>query len=134
MGTTEEELKNLNQRTFDAEAKPEEPIDGKGWKEFLQDTLAVNFSIRRVNGAVQNKLEMIEFVEDSKRTQRTIIEDTIKVFCGFEDKDPSEQSFGVVTSVVTFKGSDKKYHNIKTFARRFPGHWRCIYWQVFEVQ
>lgn len=134
MNTTEEELKNLNQQTFDAEAKPEEPIDGKEWKEFLQDTLAVNFSIRRVNGAVQNKLEMIEFVEDSKRNRRTVVEGTVKIFCKFEDRDLNEQSFGVVTSVVILDGSEKKYHNIKTFVRRLPGPWRCVYWQVFEVQ
>jgi hypothetical protein len=108
MSTIEEELKKLNQSTFDAEAKPEEPIDGKDWKTFLQDVLAVNFSIRRSSGIIQNKAEMIEFVEESERINREVDESTVKVFVEF-----GNENFGVVTSVVTLKINNKKYLTLK---------------------
>jgi hypothetical protein len=60
MSGTSEALELLNKQTFDAEAQT--LIGGEHWREFLQRSLAANFSIRRANGATQIKAEMIEFI------------------------------------------------------------------------
>jgi hypothetical protein len=130
MRAIEEELKKLNQWTFWAEAKRQEPIDEKDWKSLLQDVLAVNFSIRRANGVVQNKAEMIEFVEESERTNREVDSRTVKAHVKF-----GNENFGVVTSVITLESNSKRYHNSKVFSRLRPGGpWRCVYWQVAETK
>jgi hypothetical protein len=126
--SVDEELKLLNRQTFKAEEKPQGTIEQRDWKTFLQDVLAANFSIKRHNGAVQNKQEMIEFIEDGDPQARNIIEETVKPFTDFRDED-----FGVVTSVITVGTKTTQYHNIKVFSRRPPGSWRCVYWETREI-
>ena len=126
MNGIDKDLRELNQWTFDAESRPDTPIGGKNWKAFLQDVLAHNFSIKRANGAVQNKGEMIEFVEGSPPAKRDVDPKSVQVVAV-----PGDAQFGVVTSVLTF--NEKKYHNTKVFTRQKSGTWLCVYWQVLEV-
>jgi len=125
MSTAYEELKRLNQQTFDAEAK--KPVNGKDYKSFLQDVLACNFSIKRSTGIIQNKCEMIEFVTGNNPMDREVDKETIKVFQQFGD-----DHFGVVTCVVTLNSTKKRYRNIKVFSQQPESSWLCVYWQVVE--
>lgn len=134
MSTVEEELKRLNQHTFDAEAKEQIAIDGKTeeWDQFLRRVLACNFSIKRFNGVVQNKCEMLEFIEGSIKPpapNRVIDPATVQVFQNFGDA-----RFGVVTCVITLTSNNKKYRNTKVFTQQPTQSWLCVYWQVAEVQ
>ena len=138
MTAIEEELKKLNQLTFDAESRPTEGINSQNWKTFLQETLAANFSIRRANGAVQNKAEMLEFIEDSPSDKREVEEGSVTF-----PVQPGDEAFGVVTSVITLtsnkgKENNPRYRNVKVFSRRITptgatGPWRCVFWQVAEL-
>jgi hypothetical protein len=128
MSTSEDELRNLNQHTFDAEAKPQTPIDGRDWKTYLRDVLACNFSIKRFNGVVQNKCEMIEFIDGGVPAARVIDPTSVAVFQNLGDP-----RLGVVTCVVTLASNNKSYRNTKVFSQQPSGSWLCVYWQVAEV-
>lgn len=117
----EDQLRQLNQETFDAEDK--KPIRGRSWEQFLHETLADNFIIRRANPAIsfQNREEMIDWTGNP----RTVSD--VNALCS--------GTLGVVTCRVTMRGGDGKthsYQNVKVFEQQ-DEHWRCVYWQVTET-
>lgn len=67
-------LELLSRLTFDSEARKPfgSGTEHEDWKSFLQRVLVVNLSIKRWNGASQNKREMFEFIEGSKSAKRKI--------------------------------------------------------------
>jgi hypothetical protein len=114
----EDELRDLNKRTFELEAKPE------GWEDELRRILADNFEIRRADPKLpaQNLGQAIEFIRAQQPMERTVLEDTVW----------HDGGLGVVVSVVTLSTQpDAAFQNIKVFVH--DGNWRCLYWQVTRI-
>ena len=127
MSKTREVLELLNRQTFDAEAQT--LIGGEHWREFLQRSLAANFSIRRANGATQNKAEMIEFVEGNDPVERVIIEDyPVEVI-----ESIGGSALAAVISVIRLADQTDNFRNTKIFAWQPSGSWLCVYWQVQKL-
>jgi hypothetical protein len=131
-------LKDLNQKTFDAEAMMK--VEGLHWKDYLNLVLADEFVIRRsaliVDGEPvfnQTKEQMIEWIERHPNTQRRNPED-IRTWC--------DETLGVVTCAVVLEisGSRRRFQNVKIFEKKGKdgkkdknGDWKCVYWQVTEM-
>jgi hypothetical protein len=114
----EAELRRLNKRTFELEAKPD------GWEDELRRLLADDFLIRRANPTLplQNRDEAIEFIRAQEPVDRTPLGDA--VWC--------DGDLGVVVSAVTLPTQpDAVFQNVKVFVRETD--WRCRYWQVARV-
>jgi hypothetical protein len=104
--------------------------ENKGdWQQFLQRVLAVNFSIKRANGATQNKMEMIEFVQGSNPVERIIAENSVETI-----ESIGGSALAAVTSVITLKEQTDKFRNTKIFSLQPSGRWLCVYWQVTKIQ
>ena len=124
--TDEARLIELNQQTFDAEAKKK--IGEEDWNKFLWRMLANNFQIKRSdpNLLPQNKAEMITFIEQFGNTTERLVSST-HVF----QRGP----YGVVSSTVTLQEVGQ-FHNLKVFVKGSePSHpdWQCVYWQVSKI-
>jgi hypothetical protein len=127
MSETSEVLELLNRQTFDAEAQT--LISGEHWREFLQRSLAANFSIRRANGAAQNKAEMIEFIAGSIPAKRAMSKGyPVEVI-----ESIGSSGLAAVTCVIHLAGQTDNFRNTKIFARQPSDSWLCVYWQVQKL-
>ncbi len=120
------DLRNLNQDTFDAEAKKK--IGNDDWDQFLRKVLADEFAIRRSNPTIpnQSREEMIDWIAKHPVAKRNL--DDVVAWCN--------ETLGVVTCSITMNDSEGKLHryqNIKVFKKQLPGNWQCLYWQVTEA-
>src|SRR2546423_13729768 len=119
-GPVEDELKRLNRELFAAENKQQST-----WEDFFQRTLSPDFTIKRADGSVQNKGEMIEKVRGDARKRNEPTDDSAWV----------GGDYGIVTSVVTLRDDNtgNKYQNLKLFQRSRSSRWQCLYWRVTKL-
>jgi hypothetical protein len=120
------ELRELNRNTFLAEERRN--IGEKSWREFLGQSLAEDFTIRRARADLpnQNRQQMLGWVEQASTVERTIRDDETVAWCA--------DNLGVVACPVEMvrDGRVHRYQNVKVF-RKHPGaSWQCVYWQVTE--
>jgi hypothetical protein len=118
----EERLLELNQLTFDAESRPDEPIAGQSWDAFLSGVLADNFIARRAKPSLshQSRKAFVAFARDASDAPRNIVSEPVVWVGG---------GIGVVACDVRLGDDDTvRFRNVKVFERQ--GDWRCVYWQV----
>ena len=123
LGPLPEELKQLNQYTFQAESRRRVGEKQEDWETFLRRVLAADFRISSASRKVQDKEEMIERIRGDVREREGLTD----VGGGVED------DYGVVTSIITVKGDPSKYHNCKVFERQPSGDWHCVYWRATRL-
>ncbi len=125
--SSNQELEQLNENTFAAEAKNK--IGTEEWDKFLWRVLADDFLIRRANPALlpQDKRQMITHINyDNNPVKRNVSE--VKVF--------EDGNYGVVTSNITLEGQTARFHNLKVFTGQKSGEtkvWQCVYWRVTRL-
>jgi hypothetical protein len=120
------ELRELNRDTFLAEEKRN--ISDKSWREFLEQSLADDFMIRRARADLPNQTrqQMLDWIEAASIVERTIRDDETVTWC-------TDTLGAVVCPIEMVKdGAVHRYQNVKLF-RKHPGtFWQCVYWQVTE--
>ena len=120
MNPVEDELKRLNDGMFRAENN--ENVEGEPWEPYLRRVLSDDFRLRRGNGAVQIKCEMIDQIKTDNRRRNPPAGVKITPL----------GNYAVVTSVVTVVDDPDQvqYQNLKVFRRQDAGPWQCVYWRV----
>jgi hypothetical protein len=118
----EQRLLDLNRLTFDAEARPREPIEGQPWDAFLLSVLTDNFIGRRADVKLPNQKRdaFLAFARTASASPRIIVgEPTIWV----------NGDVGVVACDVRLGDDDTmRFRNVKVFTG--GPDWCCAYWQV----
>jgi hypothetical protein len=111
-------VRTLDEQTFAAEARQD--VGGRRWDQFLRDTLADGFTLRRSLPEVplEGKEAMIERIAQSPARARSRL----------GTRTWSDERIGVVVSTVLFEGD--RFVNVKVFELRPAEGLQCVYWQV----
>jgi hypothetical protein len=118
-------LVTLYRDTFVAEEQLH--VTGKSWREYLEETLADDFVLRRSDKTVpsERKGELLDRIASGPIRRRKVLEPV--AWCC--------DSLGVVAGPIEMEidGVTHRFQNVKVFERRSPDSWRCVYWQVTEM-